>query len=174
MIRLELLDKSSILYDDYIRKEVQLKKFVQKWLEGEIQISFEEAQKTVDNFTEQIKQLKSQSDEFFNEYKRVKREEEMRQRAVNSVRHYFNTSPDEIIITGGVASQNARETHLIGRSKTFEELENERIRLVALIKEKAVRRQISLIEASKLMQDVNIAYNTNMEVQENTQVGMRR
>lgn len=118
--------------------------------------------------------MKIQSDEFFNEYKRVKREEEIRKSAVESVRYNFNISPDEIIITDGVLSTNASDSHLIGRGKTAEELENERMRLLALIKEKVVRRQISLIEASKLLQDVNVAYNTSIDAQEIAQVGMGR
>ncbi len=66
-------------------------------------------------------------------------------------------------------------SHSTGRQKTAEELEFERTQLLASIREKAMKKEISLAEASKLSQDVNVAYGVNTEVvQENTQGGMKR
>ena len=67
--------------------------------------------------------------------------------SVTSVRNRFGVSPDEVIITGGVLSPNANESHLTGRQKSAEEL----------------------------AQDVNTAYGINLETPlENTSGGMKR
>ncbi|MBE6140242.1 MAG: hypothetical protein E7172_01755 [Firmicutes bacterium] len=79
-----------------------------------------------------------------------------------------------MIITGGVLSSNANESHLTGRNKTPEELEDERTQLLASVREKAMKKEISLAEASKLAQNINIAYGSSSYEQENTQGGMKR
>ena len=99
----------------------------------------------------------------------------MRQNAERSVRYNFGTSPEELVINGGVLSTNASETYLTGREKNAEELEFERIQLLASLKEKVMKKEISLAEASKLIHEINIAYGVDDEiVQENTQGGKRR
>lgn len=105
----------------------------------------------------------------------IESEEVMRQNTERSVRHNFGTSPDELVINGGVLSTNASESHLTGRQKTTEELEFERTQLLANIREKVMKKEISLAEASKLVQEINIAYGFDEEiVQENTQGGKKR
>lgn len=175
MSTLELLNKYAELTSAWMDKQAKLDNYVQRWLNGEVQMSSEGVQQLVDSATEQIEQMKAQATQCNNEYLRITQEEAMRRNAVISVRHNFGTSPDELVINGGVLSSNANESHLTGRQKTAEELEFERTQLLASIREKAMKKEISLAEASKLSQDVNVAYGVNTEVvQENTQGGMRR
>lgn len=105
----------------------------------------------------------------------IENEEAVRQSAERSVRYNFGTSPEELVINGGVLSENASESHLTGSQKTAEELEFERTQLLARLKEKIMKKEISLAEASKLIHEINIAYGVDDEiVQENTQGGKRK
>jgi uncharacterized Rmd1/YagE family protein len=105
----------------------------------------------------------------------IENEEAVRQSAERSVRYNFGTSPEELVINGGVLSENASESHLTGSQKTAEELEFERTQLLARLKEKVMKKEISLAEASKLIHEINIAYGVDDEiVQENTQGGKRK
>lgn len=88
----------------------------------------------------------------------------MRKSARISVKNHFSISPDEVIITGGILSSNANKSHLIGREKTEEELEYERSQLLNNIKLKVMTKEITLAEASKLVQDVNIAYGISVQL----------
>ena len=161
MSRDELLVKYDEIISLWMDKEAKLESFIQKWLNGETQISNETMQQLVDKTTEQIEQLKAQSEQLLIEYKRVVQEEEMRKYAIIAVRHNFNTSPEEVIITGGVLSSNANESHLEGRHKTNEELELEKQQLLAQVREKVMDKQISLAQASQMSQQINTAYGTN-------------
>ena len=175
MSHMDLLNKYAELTETWMDKQAKLDNYVQRWLNGEVQMSSEGVQQLVDSATEQIEQLKAQAEQCDKEYLRITQEEAMKRNAVISVRHNFGTSPDELVITGGVLSTNASESHLTGRQKTAEELEFERTQLLANIRERVMRKEISLAEASKLSQDVNVAYGVNSEVvQENTQGGMKR
>ncbi len=174
MTREELLNKSDELTLAWMDKQAKLDNYVQRWLDGEVQMSSEGVQQLIDSATQQIEQLKAQATQFQSEYMRITQEETMRKNAVISVRHNFGVSPDEIIITDGVLSSNANESHLDGRSKSPEELEDERTQLLARVREKTMKKEISLSEASRLANDINIAYGKSSYNQENTQGGMKR
>lgn len=174
MTREELLNKSDELTLAWMDKQSKLDNYVQRWLDGEVQMSVEGVQQLVDGATQQIEQLRTQATQFQSEYMRITQEESMRRNAVISVRHNFGVSPDEIIITGGTLSSNANESHLTGRNKTPEELEDERTQLLANVREKAMKKEISLAEASKLVQNINIVYGNLSYDQKNTQGGMKR
>ena len=175
MSTLDLLNKYAELTEAWMDKQAKLDNYVQQWLNGETQMSSEGVQQLVDKANEQIEQLKVSASQAQAEYLRITQEEAMRKNAIGSVRHNFSTSTDEIIITGGVLSSNANESHLNGREKTSEELEQERQQLLSNIKTKVMSKEITLAEASKLAQDVNMAYGVNAEVfQENKQGDMRR
>lgn len=174
MNRKELLDKCDEVTLLWMDKQAKLESFIQKWLNGETQMSNESVQQLVNKTTEQIEQLKTQSEQLFTEYRRVAQEEEMRKNAVIAVRHNFNTSPDEIIITGGVLASNASESHLEGRVKTSEELELEKQQLLAQVRTKVVNKQISLAQASQMAQQINIAYGTNQNLDQDNVHSMKR
>ena len=93
--------------------------------------------------------------------------------AKKSVKSQFGVSPDEMVITGGVLSSNASESHLTGRNKTPEELEADRQYALAEIRTRVANKEISLAEASKLKNDVNLAYGYGEPIQEMSN-GMHR
>ena len=175
MEKMELLNKYAELTETWMDKQAKLDKYIERWLSGEVQMSSEGVQQLVDSANEQIEQLKEAANQAQSEYLRITNEEAMRKNAVTSVKNRFGVSPDEIIITDGVLSSNANESHLTGRQKTPEELAYEREQLLSDIKSRVMRKEIPLTEASKLAHDVNVAYDVNLETSmENTQGGMHR
>ncbi len=175
MEKIELLNKYAELTETWMDKQAKLDKYIERWLSGEVQMSSEGVQQLVDSANEQIEQLKEAANQAQSEYLRITNEEAMRKNAVTSVKNRFGVSPDEIIITDGVLSSNANESHLTGRQKTPEELAYEREQLLSDIKSRVMRKEISLTEASKLAHDVNAAYGVKLETSmENTQGDMHR
>ena len=163
----EAISKSLTLYSQASDKEAKMEQFIQKWLNDESELNNESMQQLLDSVNEQVAELKRQSEEALNEYKRLDSEISLKRNAVYSVRANLGMSPDEIVITGGVLS------HLIGRSKTPEELELDRQNALAMIREKVAKKEITLAHASKLKNDVNIAYGYAPQQQEN-QNGMSK
>ena len=72
-----------------------------------------------------------------------------------------------MVITGGILSSNANESYLTGRDKTAEELEIDRQVALAALREKVVRKEVSLMEASQLKSDIENYYKRNNEVSPN-------
>lgn len=154
----ETLSKSLTLHSQASDKEAKMENFIQKWLNDESELNNESMQQLLDSVNEQVAELKRQAEESWKEYKKLDSEISLKQNAVYSVRTNLGMSPDEIVITGGVLSSNASESHLIGRSKTPEELEIDRLNALAMIREKLAKKEITLAHASKLKNDVIIAY----------------
>ena len=154
----EALSLSMTLHSQACDREAKMESFVQKWLNDESEINSQSMQQLLDSVTAQVEELKRQAETAWSEYKRLDSEISLRQNAVYSVKTNLGVSPDEIVITGGVLSPNASESHLIGRSKTPEELEMDRQNALATIRGKVARKEMTLAEASKLKNDLNIAY----------------
>ena len=169
----EALSKSLTLHSQASDKEAKMENFIQNWLNDESELNNESMQQLLDSVNEQVAELKRQAEESWKEYKKLDSEISLKQNAVYSVRTNLGMSPDEIVITGGVLSSNASESHLIGRSKTPEELEIDRLNALAMIREKVAKKEITLAHASKLKNDVNIAYGYAPQQQEN-QNGMSK
>lgn len=93
---------------------------------------------------------------------------------IDVIKSQFGINPDEIIITGGVLSTNASESHLIGRHKTLEELELEKMFILSEIESRVDNKQISPIEASKLKNYVNLVYENITKQQDFTNSSSRR
>lgn len=161
----EALSLSMTLHSQACDKEAKMESFVQKWLNDESEINNESMQQLLDSVTEQVAELKRQAEAAWKEYKELDSEISLRQNAVYSVRTNLGVSPDEIVITGGVLSPNASESHLIGRSKTYEELELDRKIALAKIRTKVATKEITLAQASKLKNDINIAYGYSQPVE---------
>ena len=163
MSNINYLNKYAELTEAWSDKQAKLDRYVERWLKGEVQMSSDQIQQLMDSTNEQIEQLKAAADQAQSNYVRAINEEAMRRNAVSSVRNRFGVSPNEVIITGGVLSSNASESHLIGREKSEEELQQEREKLLNDIKLKVMQKEITLAEASKMSQDVNIAYGLSNE-----------
>ena len=69
-----------------------------------------------------------------------------------------------MVITGGVLSSNASESHLIGRDKTAEELEIDKQVALTTLRERIAKKEISLAEASQLKNDIESYYGINSEM----------
>lgn len=166
----ELLNKWNELTNTWTDKEAKLESFIQKWLDDDSILSNESVQHVVDTTTEQIEQLKTMANEAINSYTKICHDDALREErlkvAKSNVRKEFQTSPDELIINGGILSSNASETHLIGRQKTEEELEQERQSLIAEIRSRVANKQLTLAEASKLKDNVNCSYNYSQQNQD--------
>ncbi len=158
----ELEKKWDELTQTYIAKEAKLEAFIQKWLDDELALDNKQVEGLIDQTAQEIDRLKKEAEIVINECIRKKEEEMLKEQnlidAKRTVRSQFNISPDEMIFTGGVLSPNASESHLTGRNKTPEELEVDRQYALAEIRSRVAKKEISLAEASKLKQDVNLAY----------------
>ena len=179
MTREDLLQKYNELCLMADAKDKQVNDICYSWGNLEKKYSDAEIKMMIEKLESESEQLRTQANSYLFQYEEIISQDKAKRQAIIdakvSVKNQFGTSPDDIIITGGVLSANANESHLTGRQKTAEELEFERTKLLASIREKAMKKEISLAEASKLSQDVNMAYGVNTEVvQENTQGGMRR
>lgn len=170
MTKEELLKKWDELTTAYTDKEVKLEAYVQRWLDGDSALSNESIQQLVDTVTQQIEELKSAAKQTIDEYTRLSKEEMLQKEglvsAKRTVKSQFGVSPDEMVITSGVLSSNASESHLIGRNKTPEELEADRQYALAEIRTRVANKEISLAEASKLKNDVNLTYGYGKSIQE--------
>lgn len=169
----EALRLAMTLHSEACSKEAKLEAFVQKWLNDESELSNDSMQQLLDSVNLQVDELKKKASEADAKWKRLNQEIALKENALYSVRANLGMSPDEIIITGGILSPNANESHLIGRSKTPEELETDRLNALAIIREKVAKKEITLAHASKLKNDVNIAYGYAPTKQEN-QNGMSK
>lgn len=169
----EALRLAMTLHSEACSKEAKLEAFVQKWLNDESELNNESMQQLLDSVNLQVAELKKKASEADAEWKRLDQEIALKENALYSVRTNLGMNPDEIVITGGVLSPNASESHLIGRSKTLEELELDRQNALAMIREKVAKKEITLAHASKLKNDVNIAYGYAPQQQEN-QNGMSK
>ena len=159
---INLFNKHCELYEKYTTEKEAVDAIIDNWLSGNSNMTAADIQAFEEKADAKLAILKAQADKAWEEFKKNEKTEEEAKSALSSVRHNFGVSPKEMIITGGVASSNASETHLIGRNKTPEELEQERAKLLGIIKARAMSREITLTEASKLKSDVNMAYDTTI------------
>lgn len=158
MTRNEILIKLSEIRIQRIEKESKLEAYIQKWLEGESTLSSASIEQLIETTNQQIELMKEQEERLEHEYKKQIYQEELLRQAKQTVHYQLNTSPDELITIGGTLSTSANQSHLVARPKTREELEKERINLLNSIKNKVLNKEISLNEASKLSNEINIAY----------------
>lgn len=170
MTKEELLKKCDELITAYADKEAKLEAYIQRWLDGDSTLSNESIQQLVDTVTQQIEKLKAAAKQAFDEYTRLNKEEMLQKEGLvnvkRSVKSQFDVNPDEMVITGGVLSSNASESHLTMRNKNPEELEVDRQHALAEIRTRVANKEISLAEASKLKNDVNLAYGYGEQIQE--------
>ena len=69
-----------------------------------------------------------------------------------------------IVITEGVLSSNENESHLIGREKNAEEVELDKQIALSTLREKVVKNEITLAQASQLKNDIENSYGINNEM----------
>lgn len=156
---------SNELYRNYLAAEKErielenkIEEYIEKWKNGETVLSSELVQEAVDKGYIRLEELKKIETKLHLEYMQQEQKEENKRRTDISVEHNFGIRPTDINITGGVLSSNASESHLIAETKSPEQLEQEKNQLLANIKSRVQKGELSLAEASKLANDVNNSY----------------
>ncbi len=149
---LNTLSKRTIL-------ESKIENFIEKWKSGNTSISNATVQQVVDKGYERLKELQEIEEKLYKEYTSQTKKEEDKRNADTRVQQNLGVSPTDIEIIGGQLSSNADDSYLIGEQKSKEQLEKERIILLDNIKTKVMNKEISFAEASKMVNDVNNAYD---------------
>jgi hypothetical protein len=161
----ELLIKFDTLTTEWTEKQVKLEAFIDRWLAGENILSNNQVQQVVDDTTLKISNLKKEANLAIQQYNEKcildAKEKQKKEEAKKAVIKNFGTNPDEIIITGGILSQNASESVLIGTKKSDDLLTKEMESALEKIKQKVLFKEISASEASDLAEKVRLVYGHN-------------
>ena len=144
---IDAFEKAIEIWDKRCDKKAELEDLVQKWISNVSELSDEELEQQIDKTNAELDELNKLYKLADEEYRTNREKEAMLKRSLLSVSMNLGTNPEEIVITGGVLSSNASESHLIGRPKTLEELESEKEQALALIREKIVNKEITLAQA---------------------------
>lgn len=171
MNKYECWNKCCELLEQANEKEAKLEAYVQKWLSGEGVLSSETMESTIMTVNDQISQIRSEAEKFKLEFDRLSKEEKLQQEQLESsktaemrLRYQLGVDTGKMVITGGVLSSNANESHLIGRDKTAEELEMDRQVVLTTLRERVAKKEVSLAEASQLKNDIENYYGKNNEM----------
>ncbi|MDD6224102.1 MAG: hypothetical protein PUB18_03785 [bacterium] len=171
MNKYEYWNKCCELLEQANEKEAKLEAYVQKWLSGEGVLSSETMEQTIITVNDQISQIRSEAEKFKLEFDRLSKEEKLQQEQLESskttgmrLRYQLGVDTDKMVITGGVLSSNASESHLIGRDKTAEELEIDKQVALTTLRERVAKKEVSLSEASQLKNDIENYYGKNNEM----------
>lgn len=158
----ELLNKYSEIIDAINEKEAKLEGYVNKWLNGESTLSSNSVESLIDTVNQQLEQMRKEAETYLNEFYKISEEEHLKEQQLFSskiaLKSKLDIDVDTMVITGGVLSSNASESHLIGREKTAEEIELDKQIALATLREKVAKKEIPLAEASKLKNNIEMAY----------------
>jgi hypothetical protein len=167
----ECLNKYCELIETANQKEAKLEVFVQDWLGGNSALSSESMEQTITNVNDQIAKLRSEAKYYEMELNRISKEEQLEQEHLESIesakirlRDMLGVDTSDVVITDGVLSSNASESHLIVREKTKEEIELEKQKALATIREKVAKKEITLSQASQLKNDLENSFGINNEM----------
>lgn len=156
---------SNEIYKNYLNTfnertvlENRIENLIERWKNKNTTMSSETIQQTIDKGYKRLEELKKSEEKLHTEYMIQVQKEKEKNFADISIQHNLEKRPTNIEITGGTLSNNPDESYLIGKQKTQEQLESERAKLLSNIKSKVMNHEISLAEASKLTNDINIAY----------------
>ena len=118
-----------------------------------------------------MSQIRTEAEKYQSEFDRISKEEQLQQEQLESskfaemrLRFQLGVDTDKMVITGGILSSNANESHLTGRDKTPEELEIDRQIALTALREKVAKKEVSLAEASQLKNDIENYYGKNNEM----------
>ncbi len=165
------INKYCELLDQANEKEAKLEAFVQKWLDGEYGLSSENMEQTIIQINDQTSQIRAEAEKYKMEFDRISKEEKLEEERLESsksaqmrLRHQLGVEADKMVITDGVLSSNASESHLIGREKTPEEIELDKQIALSTLREKVAKKEITLAQASQLKNDISNYYGINNEM----------
>ncbi len=179
----DILKKWDDLSQIYKAKENQLELMINDWLmtndwlQGHIEMSAEEFEQEASKLSKELDELEIRMNQLIAEHTKMCVEEARKEQELKTskaaVMTEFGTNPDEIKVVGGVLSSNPDQSHLMGISKTPEQLEQERESLLATIKDQVMKKAITLGEASKWKHYINTAYGNSAQEQEKS-IDMKR
>lgn len=159
--------ESNQMYKDYLSTlnertefENKLNNFIDKWQSGELILSEEQIELTIKKGKEKIEELRKKEQDVHNKYIANEIKEKEKLNAAISVQHNLNVRPSDINITGGILSSKASESHLTAELKSPEKKEEEKLKLLAILKSKVKNGEISLQKASKLVNYINVSYDS--------------
>lgn len=165
------INKYCELLDQANEKEAKLEAFVQKWLDGEYGLSSENMEQTIIQINDQTSQIRAEAEKYKMKFDRISKEEKLEKERLESsksaqmrLRHQLGVEADKMVITDGVLSSNASESHLIGREKTPEEIELDKQIALSTLREKVAKKEITLAQASQLKNDISNYYGINNEM----------
>ncbi|MFV0249652.1 MAG: hypothetical protein ACK5HP_01240 [Bacilli bacterium] len=138
--------------------ENKINAIINKWADGETVFDTKTIEDAIEKGYSRLDELRKIEEKLHNDFMNQDAKEEIKKDADISVRHHLGINPSNLEITSGVLSSNAKESHLIGQKKSSEQLANEKVQLLNEINTKVMNKEISLAEASKLTNDVNISY----------------
>ena len=157
---------SKELYQKYLEAlneradlENKINAIIKKWADGETVLNTKTIEDAVEKGYSRLDELRKIEEKLHNDFINQDDKEETKKHANISVHEHLGINPSNLEIISGILSSNANESHLIGQKKSKEQLENEKVQLLNKIKTKVINKEISLAEASKLTNDVNMAYD---------------
>lgn len=172
---------SNEIYKNYLEAlreraelENKIENFIERWKNGDTTISNDTVQQTVDKGYQRLEELRKVEAKLHAEYMQQEQMEESKKNADISVQHNLGVRPTQYETNLGVLSSKASESHLIATEKSPEQIEQEKNQLLNTIKARVQSGEITLSEASKLVNDVNISYGFYVQDSEEKQSGMRR
>lgn len=162
MTKEELLEKYYELHSEMTKRHNRINNICRNWLELNKNHSDGEIEMMISNIEREIEKLASEANNYYKQYSEIIQKEKLENEKIiaskKAIKSKFGVSPDDMIITGGVLSSKASESHLIGRNKTLEEITQEKEKIENEIKTKVRAGEMTLTEASKLTSDLRRAY----------------
>lgn len=157
---------STQLYQKYLEAQktrVELENnidtLIKKWQNKETILPTEQIETVIQKGCERLENLKRIEQNLHKEYIKLLDSEEKKRYADIHLRQTFRTSPSNISINDGVLSTNSKQSYLKGEIKTENEMELERIKMLEDVKKRVQNKEITLQEASKLVNDIKTSYD---------------
>lgn len=154
----ELYEKYLAALKERYELENKISAYIEKWKNGETVLSTKLVEETIDKGYERLEGLKKLEQKLHQEFISIEKGEQEKSSADISLRENLGEVASNINIIGGVLHSNANKSYLISVEKTAEQLEQEKNQMLSSIKSKVQSGELTLAEASKLVNDVNISY----------------
>ena len=159
MTSTELYNKYNEAFKKRIELENKINEIVEKWKNGETVLSTESVEQALEKGEQRLEELKNFEQQLHDEFMRMTVLEEQKRSADISIASKLGERPTDMVITGGVLAPNASDSHLTAEHKTPEQLNNDKAQLEAVLKEKVKNGEISLNQASKVLNDLTKSYD---------------
>lgn len=163
----EYLVKYISIQDLISSKQVKLEEYIENWLNGKINVSSDSVQENIDKVNEQIDLLKKTAKDYFEKYLEISKVEMEKEAGLKSAKigvlSNLGFIPTSLKITGGVASNDAKGTHLLAEDKSVEELVLEKENALLEIRDKVANKELTLAQASNLKNQLNLLYDNLLE-----------